>query len=93
MSWLDRFRSRSDRATLTLYTGPGCSLCETVKAELIKMGAHRHFELREVDVTTDRELKKRYGLSIPVLELDGEPLLSGKMNPEELRQALQTARN
>jgi predicted thioredoxin/glutaredoxin len=64
-----------------------------VKAELMKMGAHRRFELLEVDVTTDRELKKRYGLSIPVLELDGEPLLSGKIDPKELHQALQTVRN
>ena len=93
MSWLDRFRSRRELATLTLYTGPGCSLCEDVKAELESLGAHRRFDLREVDVTTDRELKKRYGLSIPVLELDGEPLLSGKIDPKELRQALQTARN
>jgi zinc finger CCHC domain-containing protein 8 len=93
MSWLDRFRSRRDLATLTLYTGPGCSLCETVKAELTRLGAHRRFELREVDISTDRELKKRYGLSIPVLELDGEPLLSGKIDPRELRQALQTAHN
>jgi len=93
MSWLDRFRPRRELATLTLYTGPGCSLCETVKGELKKMGAHRRFELLEVDVTTDRELKKRYGLSIPVLELDGEPLLSGRIEPAELRQALLTARS
>ena len=93
MSWLDRFRSFRDQGTLTLYTGPGCSLCEVVKAELENLGAHRRFDLREVDVTTDRELKKRYGLSIPVLELDGELLLSGKIDPSELRRALQTARD
>ena len=92
MSWLDRFRSRREPPSLTLYTGPGCSLCETVKAELTSIGAHRHFDLREVDVTTDRELKKRYGLSIPVLELNGEPLFSGKIDPAELRRALETAR-
>ena len=91
MSLLDLFRSRGDRGTLTLYTGPGCTLCETVKAELLKMGAHRRFDLQEVDITTDRELKKRYGLSIPVLALNGEHLLSGKIDPEELRRALQTA--
>ena len=93
MSWIDRFRPRRVPASLTLYTGPDCSLCETVKAELAAFGAHRHFDLREVDITTDRELKKRYGLSIPVLELDGEPLLSGKIDPADLRRALESARS
>ena len=45
-----------------------------------------------MDVTTDRELKKRYGLSIPVLELDGETLLSGKIDPKELRRTLKNSR-
>jgi len=44
------------------------------------------------NITTDRELKKRYGLSIPVLELDGELLLSGRIEPSELRRVLKTAR-
>jgi zinc finger CCHC domain-containing protein 8 len=92
MSWLARIRPRPMKATLTLYTGPACSLCESVKAELSAIGAQRHFDLREVDITTDRELKKRYGLSIPVLELDGELLLSGRIEPSELRRALKTAR-
>ena len=93
MSWLDRFRPKRALPTLTLYTGPGCSLCEVLKGELKKMGAHRRFKIREVDITTDRALKKRYGLSIPVLELDGEPLLSGRIEVAELHQALQTARS
>ena len=54
--------------------------------------AHRYFEVREVDITTDRELKKRYGLSIPVLEVNGETLLSGKIDLAELRRVLKDAR-
>ena len=93
MSWFDRIRPKAEQASLTLYTGPDCSLCEDVKAELVSLGAHRHFDLHEVDITTDRELKKRYGLSIPVLELDGEPIFSGKVDPAELRHALKAFRS
>ena len=92
MSWIDRFRQRREPVPLTLYTGPNCSLCETLKAELLAQGAHRYFEVREVDITTDRELKKRYGLSIPVLEVNGETLLSGRIDPAELRRVLKDAR-
>ena len=92
MSWIDRTRPRRRRATLTLFTGPSCGLCETLKAELKTLGAARHFDLQEVDITKDRTLKKRYGLSIPVLELDGQLLLSGRIDPAELRRALSSAR-
>jgi zinc finger CCHC domain-containing protein 8 len=93
MSWFHRFLPKPEPIVLTLYTGPSCSLCESVKAELLAQGAERHFELREVDITTDRALKKRYGLSIPVLEIDGEALLSGRIEPAELRRVLKDARS
>ena len=92
MSWFHRFLRKPEPIVLTLYTGPDCSLCESVKAEFLAQGAERHFELREVDITTDRALKKRYGLSIPVLEIDGEILLSGRVEPAELRRVLKDAR-
>ena len=93
MSWFHRLLRKPEPLVLTLYTGPNCSLCESVKTELLAQGAERHFVLREVDITTDRALKKRYGLSIPVLELDGETLLSGRIEPAELRHALRDARS
>ena len=93
MSWFRRLFQKPELLELTLYTGPNCSLCESVKAELLAQGADRHFVLREVDITTDRALKKRYGLSIPVLEIDGETLLSGRIEPAELRRVLKDARS
>lgn len=45
-----------------LYTRPGCGLCHEMKEALEARG----YRVTEINIDTDRELKKRYGLDIPV---------------------------
>jgi glutaredoxin len=59
---------------VTLYGKPGCHLCEEARAAVERVRARRPFELREVDVSLDPVLNRRYGERIPVLALDGEEL-------------------
>ena len=47
---------------ITLYTRPGCSLCDKMKAGLHDRG----YQVREVNIDDDPELTRRYGLDIPV---------------------------
>jgi glutaredoxin len=62
----------------TLYTRPRCSLCEKMKAELIKRG----YRLREVNVDSDPKLKQTYGADIPVAVLpDGAVLAKHRLDP------------
>lgn len=57
---------------VTLYTRPGCHLCEEARAELLRMLASgARFELREVDIESDENLHRRMLESIPVVEVDG----------------------
>jgi hypothetical protein len=63
---------------LILYSRPGCHLCDCLEGELQPLLEGRA-ELRVVDVDRDVELKKRYGLRVPVLvggksELPAQPL-------------------
>ena len=53
---------------ITLYTRPGCHLCEVAVAALEEIG--EPFE--EVDITTDAELEMEYSERIPVIMLDGK---------------------
>jgi hypothetical protein len=41
-----------------------------------------------LDVDSDRELQRRYGLKIPVLLLDAEPVCSGRLDQAQLLRAL-----
>jgi glutaredoxin len=60
--------------TLTLYSRPGCHLCDDARAALERVRARTAFSLQEVDITTDDELHRRYLERIPVVLLNGEEL-------------------
>jgi glutaredoxin len=73
---------------VTLYGKPGCHLCDEARAVVAAVRRERPFELREVDVTLDPSLHRRYGERIPVLELDDEEAFEYVVEPEELRRRL-----
>ena len=52
---------------LTLYSGPHCELCDQA-LDLLAPRIPPGFRLLRVDISTSRDLKKRYGLRIPVLQ-------------------------
>ena len=60
--------------TLTLYSRPGCHLCDDARAALERVRARTTFSLQEVDITTDDDLHRRYLERIPVVSLNGEEL-------------------
>ena len=60
--------------TVTLYTRPGCHLCEQARATLERMRSEHRFAIAEIDIESDDELHRRYLERIPVIALDGEEL-------------------
>ncbi len=73
---------------LTLYGKPGCHLCDDARAILGEALAGRDVALREVDVTLDPVLERRYGERIPVLAMDGEELFDYVVDPDALQERL-----
>lgn len=53
---------------ITLYTRPGCHLCDVAAEALKEIGE----PFAEVDITTDPQLEYEYGERIPVIMLDGK---------------------
>ena len=60
--------------TVTLYSRPGCHLCDEARVALRRVQATAPFALEEVDIETDDALHARYLERIPVIALDGEEL-------------------
>jgi glutaredoxin len=56
---------------VTLYSKPGCHLCEEAKKILAAARARVPFEYAEVDIATDAELFRRFQVKIPVVLIDG----------------------
>jgi glutaredoxin len=75
--------------TVTLYSRPGCHLCEEAKATLHRLQAERAaFEVREINIETDDALHARYLERIPVIALDGEELFDFFVDEEALMRRI-----
>ena len=57
--------------TVTLYTRPGCHLCDDARAALLRLRERTPFALEEIDIESDEELHRAYLERIPVIHLDG----------------------
>ena len=73
---------------LTLYGKPGCHLCDEARAAVDEAVAGRDVELREIDVTLDPVLERRYRERIPVLAVNGDELFDYVVDPDVLRERL-----
>lgn len=75
--------------TLTLLTRPECGLCQDMLDELQALRARQVLPpLRLLDVDSDRELQRRYGMKIPVLLLDDALVCSVHFDRDELLRVL-----
>ncbi|MBW3110932.1 glutaredoxin family protein [Bacillus sp. MCCB 382] len=62
------------------YTRSQCGLCEDAKITLKLLQGELNFEILEKDIAESDDLTERFGLMIPVVELDGEILQYGQID-------------
>jgi glutaredoxin len=60
---------------VTLYSRPGCHLCNDLKADLVEIQQEVDFVLVERNIDDHPEDFARFQYLIPVLDIDGGPLL------------------
>jgi hypothetical protein len=72
----------------SLYSRPGCGLCEEMLAALHALPAAAHHGIDVLDVDADPAARVRYGHKIPVLLFAGELVCHGHLDPEEVDKAL-----
>ncbi|HCK78747.1 MAG TPA: NrdH-redoxin [Actinobacteria bacterium] len=75
-------------ARITLFTRPGCHLCDTAREVVNAVAAECAVGVQEVDITTDPDLLAKYWDKIPVTLVDGQPHDVFFVDAERLRQAL-----
>ena len=67
-----------------LYTRAGCHLCDDAEQLLLQYG----IAPKIVDIDEDAELKTRFGMSVPVVEIGGRVRFRGRVNTVLLRRIL-----
>jgi glutaredoxin len=73
---------------VTLYSKPGCHLCEEAKAIIEPVVNEFGASLREVNIAEDPELIERYGCDIPVIYIGERKVAKHRVNPERFRRQL-----
>jgi glutaredoxin len=75
-------------ARVTLYSRPGCHLCDDARAVIERVCAELETSYDEVDITTRPELMSAYGEQIPVTLVDGAQHDFWRVDEGRLRRAL-----
>jgi glutaredoxin len=76
---------------LTLYSKPGCHLCEEMKQTVQDVVQDYGGVLDEVDISGDPHLEARFGTEIPVLFVNGRKAFKYRLSERELRAHLRRA--
>ena len=77
--------------TVTLYSRPGCHLCDDARAVVERVRADTPFALQERDIEADDDLLRRYLERIPVVAVDGVEIAELFLAEGDLRAALSSA--
>ena len=76
-------------AAITIYSKPGCHLCDEMKRVVLLVSQTVPMTIEEVDISADPELDARYGLEIPVLLVDGQKTAKYRIADGEHRRILE----
>jgi len=77
-----------DMKIVTLYSKPGCCLCDEVKAVIASVARRRRFRLEERNILDDAATLERYCHAIPVVTVDGREIARHRLTAAALEAAL-----
>ena len=78
---------------VTLYTRPGCHLCEEAKAAITPLLHEFSAALREVNIENDAVLEERYGRDIPVIFIGARKAAKHRVDVEQFRRQLRESKS
>ena len=73
---------------VTLYTRPGCCLCDDAKLVIAEARRQAAFDYEELNIDTDPELRRLYNHRIPVIAINGVKAFQYKVKLNELLKKL-----
>lgn len=73
---------------VTLYTKPGCHLCEEARQEMSAAGIPGEYTFEEVNIEEDEAAYERYKFEIPVIEINGRKAFKYRLTAEEFKRRI-----
>jgi hypothetical protein len=75
-------------ARVLMYSRRTCGLCDEARAVIESVRAGSPFTFDEVLIDGDDSLEERYGLRVPVVEVDGQEAFEYEVPRDELERLL-----
>ena len=76
------------KPVVTLYTKPGCHLCEAVEQVIRKAATRRDFDFISQNIETDPATFEQYKNDIPVVGVNGKEIARHRLTAKDLERAL-----
>jgi glutaredoxin len=76
---------------VTIYSRPGCHLCEEAKAQIAPMLKEFGARLTEINIDEDPELRARYDYDVPVIFLGVRKAAKHRVDLAQFRRQLRDA--
>jgi len=73
---------------VTLYTRAGCCLCEDAKRVLEAVRGRANFDLDEIDIDSNAELRQTYNDEVPVIAINGSKAFKYRVTEQGLLKKL-----
>ncbi len=73
---------------VTLYTKPGCHLCDEAKQEMQRAAISDEYTFEEINIEEDPEAHELYKYEIPVIAIDGRKAFKHRLTAEDFRRRL-----
>jgi glutaredoxin len=73
---------------VTLYTKPGCHLCEQVEQVVRDVSHRRRFRLERKNIEDDPAVHEQFKDAIPVVQVDGHEIARYRLTAFALEAAL-----
>ena len=83
--------SKPPALQITLYTRPGCHLCEEARQQMAPVLAEFGAELLEVNIDADPALRELYSNDVPVIFLGARKIAKHRVDLVQLRRQLADA--
>jgi glutaredoxin len=76
---------------VTIYSRPGCHLCEEAKSQIAPLLKEFAARLTEINIDEDTELRTRYDYDVPVIFLGARKVGKHRVDPARFRRQLRDA--
>lgn len=81
-------RSMRRKKLVTLYTKPGCHLCDEAKREIFRADCEELYDFEEINIESRSDLFTRYRYDVPVIVVDGVHAFKHRLTSEDFKRAL-----